>query len=559
MSTTPVQEDEALVHKLYRISASLDTASVNGSQEKKEELYKSILKIAGSKGNGFNKAKTLAAQLIARHVKDLPNLVEESVNVLMDLCEEVELQVLLQAVKAFPAVCSQNLAQLPRVADVLGQLLQADLPQELDNVKQSLLALFRLDANGVLNTLTNQILTRNEDQRKKAIEFLLSAHMKEAIEEKIYTTENLQSPFFDNIKKILASPSTDLSPEQITQFLELLNGLPTFQTSNVSHNSNASQVLDAIAIKAQLDKPVEKGDLESIEKKAFLIRAVIPYFSEQISSSNFMQSILSNFVPQFPELTDDIKMKILKIIAEISPFVATSEAREIIPSIYSLFKQHTTVNSTKINFSFLECILYSFHQLACKVPGSLSHVCGIQQFTGQPSDIIPTASDDTPNQLLEDFTSRLEFVKENTWKYLQQLKTTLQSNLEKGQRETIQSAYYLTKNIHSMVNSLLNKPNPIFLNNKSLKVALSWKEPLGKRKNESSNLNSEQQQKRKKTNNNSNSNYPPKKFYNQNKDFAQQSSRGKTFTRGRGNSNVTRGFSNRGRGTFDQSRPRGRF
>lgn len=34
MSTTPVQEDEALVHKLYRISASLDTASVNGSQEK---------------------------------------------------------------------------------------------------------------------------------------------------------------------------------------------------------------------------------------------------------------------------------------------------------------------------------------------------------------------------------------------------------------------------------------------------------------------------------------------------------------------------------------------
>lgn len=81
--------------------------------------------------------------------------------------------------------------------------------------------------------------------------------MKEAIEEKIYTTENLQSPFFDNIKKILASPSTDLSPEQITQFLELLNGLPTFQTSNVSHNSNASQVLDAIAIKAQLDKPVE--------------------------------------------------------------------------------------------------------------------------------------------------------------------------------------------------------------------------------------------------------------------------------------------------------------
>lgn len=91
----------------------------------KEELYKSILKIAGSKGNGFNKAKTLAAQLIARHVKDLPNLVEESVNVLMDLCEEVELQVLLQAVKAFPAVCSQNLAQLPRVADVLGQLLQA--------------------------------------------------------------------------------------------------------------------------------------------------------------------------------------------------------------------------------------------------------------------------------------------------------------------------------------------------------------------------------------------------------------------------------------------------
>lgn len=34
MSGTPIQEDEALVNKLYKISATLDSLAVNGSQEK---------------------------------------------------------------------------------------------------------------------------------------------------------------------------------------------------------------------------------------------------------------------------------------------------------------------------------------------------------------------------------------------------------------------------------------------------------------------------------------------------------------------------------------------
>lgn len=50
--------------------------------------------------------------------------------------------------RAFPMICKDTPAALPKAADVLGQLLQTEVQVELDNVKHALMSLLRIDFPG---------------------------------------------------------------------------------------------------------------------------------------------------------------------------------------------------------------------------------------------------------------------------------------------------------------------------------------------------------------------------------------------------------------------------
>ena len=97
-------------------------------------MYKEIL----SASKGPDNAKKLAAQLIPRYFKSFPKLNAKSIDAMIDLCEDEDVQVLLltqeitfntlmiriNAYRGFPQICEDDASVLPKVADVLGQLLQ---------------------------------------------------------------------------------------------------------------------------------------------------------------------------------------------------------------------------------------------------------------------------------------------------------------------------------------------------------------------------------------------------------------------------------------------------
>lgn len=121
---------------------------------------------------GTPKEKRLASQFIARFFKSFPSLADQALEAQLDLCEDddvsvgpyhvlgetnvdtsdecfiISLQIRKQAIKDLSAICKDNKEQVPKVADILAQLLQAEDHSELMTVQDSLVALLKIDAKG---------------------------------------------------------------------------------------------------------------------------------------------------------------------------------------------------------------------------------------------------------------------------------------------------------------------------------------------------------------------------------------------------------------------------
>jgi hypothetical protein len=105
-------------------------------------------------------------------------------------------------------------------------------------------------------------------------------------------------------------------------------------------------------------------------------------------------------LPKFDSLSAAQQLSLLKVVAEISPYVKGAACREFLPAAYPLLQAlmpATATADTKLNYTAIECVLYAFHNTASRVPGFLHALCGIKINTGQPE-----------NRIDEDFTDKLK-------------------------------------------------------------------------------------------------------------------------------------------------------
>ena len=109
----------------------------------------------GVKGDG--NTKKLASQFIARFFAKFPNLANQALDAILDLCEDEDVDIRKQAIKDLPLLCRDVKEFLPKIADVLSQLLQTEDKSEIVVVQNSLMSLFRKDAKGTLVGLFSQV------------------------------------------------------------------------------------------------------------------------------------------------------------------------------------------------------------------------------------------------------------------------------------------------------------------------------------------------------------------------------------------------------------------
>ncbi|KAJ8952432.1 hypothetical protein NQ318_014524 [Aromia moschata] len=154
------------LEELYEKYNILSDAKDKVSQHSKEYLEC----IEGTKGN--DKEKKLAAQIISKFFKHFPSLQDQALNAILDLCEDDDSMIRISAMKVLPLLCKDAKEHVPRVADILAQLLQLE-DQDYNTACNSLIQVFKEDSTNTTKAIFSHVHSTDDNSaREKCIQFL---------------------------------------------------------------------------------------------------------------------------------------------------------------------------------------------------------------------------------------------------------------------------------------------------------------------------------------------------------------------------------------------------
>lgn len=463
-------DNSSEIQRLYDIATSFDSdlTKITTEPAKYEAMYEEIL--AGSKG--AQKTKMLSAQFIPKYLKHFPKFTDKSINCLIDLCEDDDGPTRVYAIRAFPIIAKISPDSVPKLADILGQLLQAELPVELDNVKQALVSLLQQDIKGTLTALFNQSLSEDEDLRVKAIAFIFEKVL--PMRDEINKNEDVQRSVAENIKKVLPHV---VSAKEFNLFTDLLTNLKIFAGQGQATN----ELLDLLA---DINADFNATEDSNIARLSTCLQSATEFLKRGASSAKFTECLGTKVLPAFEKMTEQHQVELIQHLTDTTAFMQASDAKTLLPPLYTLVLSQLPLPAAagaeqqepKINFSIAESALYVFHVLAAKSPATIRGLCGINiGFTGQPSSM----SAELPVDKKQDLDARLKYVVERTKKYTQQMeaarktlqKATSPEDLQK--KNIIEIALKATQNVLQLAQNLLQK-QPVFSGPMG-KIILSFK------------------------------------------------------------------------------------
>ncbi|TFY82398.1 hypothetical protein EWM64_g1610 [Hericium alpestre] len=110
----------------------------------------------------YTSLKKISAGNITKFFKDFPDLDEDAINAVYDLCEDQDSKVRIDGYKAIVQMSKEQPKWVKRNADVLVQLLQSDEPDEVTVVKKALTEHLDMDSKVTLGVLCDQIVSVDE-------------------------------------------------------------------------------------------------------------------------------------------------------------------------------------------------------------------------------------------------------------------------------------------------------------------------------------------------------------------------------------------------------------
>nr|XP_032805172.1 apoptosis inhibitor 5 isoform X1 [Petromyzon marinus] len=451
-----------------------------------KDAYQAILD--GVKGGP--KEKRLAAQFIPKFFKHFADLAENAINAQLDLCEDEDVSIRRQAIKELPQFATGE--NLPRIADVLTQLLQSDDQTEFTLVNNALLSIFKVDAKGTLGGLFTQILQGEDVVRERAIKFL-STRLKTQPEEVL--TKEVEEYIMVECKKVLE----DVTGEEFMSFMRLLSGLKSLQSV-----SGRQQLVALVVDQADLEQEFNPADPDAVDRLLQCTRQALPLFSKNVHSTPFVtyfcQRVLPNLSLLPGEESSNTQLEVLKLLAEMSLFYGVdnekleSNVKEIFTKLLEYMPpppeetengDGPAVTATpaaaaeaaapaagaaaaatvavaaagaseepKLQFSMVECLMHTFHQLARRTPAFLTDAGSAER--------------------LKDFKLRLQYFARGSQVYIKQLRSALQGKtgdtLKTQENKIKVVALKITNNINILIKDLFHNP-PSY---KSA-ITLSWK------------------------------------------------------------------------------------
>lgn len=441
------------IEELYRSYGILADAKENLIQHK--DAYQVILD--GVKGGP--KEKRLAAQFIPKFFSSFPELADAAINAQLDLCEDEDVSIRRQAIKELPRFATGE--NIFRVADILTQLLQTDDTAEFNQVNAALISIFKMDAKGTLGGLFSQVLQGEDIVRERAIKFL--ATKLKTLPEDVMTKE-VEEYVFAETKKVME----DVTGEEFVLLMRVVSGLRVLQSVN-----GRQQLVELVVEQADLEQALNPADPDAVDRLLQCTRQALPLFSKNVHSTRFVTYFCEHVLPNLSTLMSpvaelDIQLEVLKLLAEMSPFCGDMEKLEA--NLNTLFTklvefmplppeevengENSASEEPKLQFSYVECLLFSFHQLGKKLPDFLV--------------------DKVDAERLKDFKIRLQYFARGLQVYIRQLRMALQGKtgdaLKTEENKIKVVALKITNNINVLIKDLFHNP-PSYKST----VTLSWK------------------------------------------------------------------------------------
>ncbi|AAF88129.1 Hypothetical protein [Arabidopsis thaliana] len=342
-------EDAKHIEKLYEFDERL-SESTDKSQNVQD--YEGIIEL--SKTN--IKTKQLGAQLIPRYFKFFTSLATEAFDAYLDIFDEVEVGVRVQAIRGLPLFCKDTPDFISKIIDVLVQCLNTEEFVERDAVHKALMSLFRQDTKASLTALfkhTEATLSTDEQIREKVLHFIRDKVFP-LKGELLKPQQEMERHITDLIKKSLG----DVTGEEFNMFMDFLKSLSIF--GGKAPQERMQELVEIIEGQADLDSEFNRG----------------------APGSKFLNYLNKNIMPAFDQLPEERKLNLLRALAEMSPYTTAQVARQILPSIVQLLKAPNATNS----------------------------LCGYKIVTGQPSDRLG----EDFSEFNKEFTERLTSVEDLT-------------------------------------------------------------------------------------------------------------------------------------------------
>ncbi|KAJ6333446.1 hypothetical protein OIU77_009338 [Salix suchowensis] len=472
-------DDAIHIEKLYEFGERL-SESKDKSQNVKD--YQGIMDAAKTS----IKAKQLAAQLIPRFFKFFPELSSQAVETQIDLIEQEELGVRVQAIRGLPLFCKDTPEYLSKIVDILVQLLAAEEIVERDAVLKALMSLLRQDVKASLSALFKHIGTVEEPSTDELIREKVLSFVRDKVfplkAELLRPQEEMERHITDLIKK----SSEDVTGAEFTMFMDFLKKLSIF--GDKAPSERMKELVGIIEGQADLDSAFDVthvSDTDHIDRLISCMYMALPFFLRGASSSRFLNYLNKHIIPVFDKLPEERKLDLLKALAEISPFTLPQDSRQVLPSVVQLLKKYMPRRKSgeEMNFTYVECLLYVFHHLAHKAPNATNSLCGYKIVTGQPSDRLGEDFSEFYTDLIERLSNVEDLTRATMRKLTQGMtehnkamaaaKSDDAKDIIKTQKQNTTTGLRTCNNILAMAKPLHAK-TPLFIGDKS--INLSWKE-----------------------------------------------------------------------------------
>ncbi|KAF9653214.1 hypothetical protein BDM02DRAFT_3183159 [Thelephora ganbajun] len=137
-----------------------------------------LLRLLDYARSGSTEKKRKAAEDLPRYIKMVPEMQDDVVNAVYDLCEDPSGEIRVEGYKAIVAVSKEDEGILKRNVDVLVQLLQCDDPEEIIHIRQGLEQHLAIDPSVTMSVLCDQLSWAEDEQgnreqlRTLVLEFL---------------------------------------------------------------------------------------------------------------------------------------------------------------------------------------------------------------------------------------------------------------------------------------------------------------------------------------------------------------------------------------------------